>query len=44
VDLWSGDYAVMHTSADTVEGVDAGKVALIGRALALSALAVAGGW
>ena len=44
VDLWSGDYAVMHTSGDTVEGVDAAKVALIGRALALSALAVAGGW
>lgn len=44
VDLWSGDYAVMHTAADTADGVDEAKVSRIGRALAMAALAVAGGF
>jgi len=43
VDLWSGDYAVMHTPADTADGIDSVKVSRIGRALALAALATAGG-
>lgn len=42
VDLWSGDYLVMDTRADTVEGVDPAKVARVGRAMALAALAAAG--
>ncbi len=44
VDLWSGDYAVMHTAADTPDGVDETKVSRIGRALAMAALGVAGGF
>ncbi len=44
VDLFAGDYAVMHTSSDTPDQVDEQKVARIGRALALAALAVAGGY
>jgi hypothetical protein len=44
VDLWSGDYAVMHTAGDTADGVDAVKVSRIGRALAIAAFAVAGGF
>ena len=44
VDLWSGDYAVMHTGADTPDGVDEQKVARVGRALALAAFGVAGGF
>lgn len=45
VDLWSGDYGVMHTKGDTPDGVDADKVARIGRALALAAMgAPAGGF
>jgi len=43
VDLWSGDYAVMHTAADTPDGVDERKVSRIGRAMALAAIALAGG-
>lgn len=43
VDLWSGDYGVMHSARDTAEGVDAAKAARVGRALALAALAIAGG-
>ena len=44
VDLWSGDYAVMHTANDTAEGVDEAKVARVGRAMALAAFGVAGGF
>jgi hypothetical protein len=44
VDLWSGDYAVMHTAGDTAEGVDEMKVSRVGRAMALAAFAVAGGF
>jgi len=44
VDLWSGDYAVMHTKNDTGDGVDEAKVARIGRAMALAAFGVAGGF
>jgi Zn-dependent M28 family amino/carboxypeptidase len=42
VDLWSGDYAVMHTENDIAEGVDASKVSHIGRALAMAAIGIAG--
>jgi aminopeptidase N len=44
VDLWSGDYAVMHTANDTPDGVDEQKAARIGRAMALAAFGVAGGY
>jgi hypothetical protein len=44
VDLWSGDYSVMHTANDTADGVDEAKVARVGRALAISAFGVAGGF
>lgn len=44
VDLWSGDYQVMHTAGDTADQVDEAKVSRIGRALALAAMAVAGGF
>jgi hypothetical protein len=44
VDLWSGDYAVMHTATDTADGVDPTKVSRLGRALAIAAFAVAGGF
>jgi Zn-dependent M28 family amino/carboxypeptidase len=43
VDLWAGDYAVMHTANDTADGVDEAKVARVGRAMAISAIGVAGG-
>lgn len=44
VDLWSGDYAVMHTANDTADGVDEMKVSRIGRALAMAALGISGGF
>ena len=44
VDLWSGDYGVMHTKTDTPDGVDEQKVTRIGRALALAVMALAGGF
>jgi Iap family predicted aminopeptidase len=44
VDLWSGDYAVMHTAGDTPDMVDENKVSRVGRAMALAAVAVAGGF
>ncbi len=40
VDLWSGDYQVMHTKRDTLDIVDPKKIARIGRAMALAALAL----
>ena len=44
VTVWSGDYARMNTRHDTLDRVDPAKVTRIGRALALAALAWAGGY
>ncbi|MCG3135817.1 MAG: hypothetical protein HMLKMBBP_03583 [Planctomycetes bacterium] len=41
IDLWSGDYRAMHTRDDVPEKTDAAKIARIGRAIALSAMALA---
>jgi hypothetical protein len=42
IGLWSGDYQVMHTKADTRDGVDPAKIERIARALAMAALAISG--
>jgi Zn-dependent M28 family amino/carboxypeptidase len=42
IGLWSGDYQVMHTKADTPDGVDPAKIERIARALAMAALAISG--
>lgn len=44
VDLWSGDYGVMHTPRDTADGVDEAKVSRVGRAMALAAIGAAAGF